>query len=192
MKKEPVRSEKKVLADGGWLQLCRIKYIDSKGTHRTWETAERLNTRGAVLIIPRINSTGEIILVRQYRPPSDKFVVEFPAGLIDSGETPDETARRELFEETGYRCKVVKVFNPSYNSPGMSGEQITIVTAEVDEEHHAGNPPVPQMEESEDIETLIVKQTDLMPFIAAVEQNGDSVDSKVLAFALAGEYFLEK
>ena len=39
---------------------------------------------------------------KQYRPPIDKVIIEFPAGLIDAGETAEEAAVRELKEETGY------------------------------------------------------------------------------------------
>jgi ADP-ribose pyrophosphatase len=44
----------------------------------------------------------ELVLVRQYRPAVDRTTLELPSGLLDPGETPDDTARRELLEETGY------------------------------------------------------------------------------------------
>ena len=46
------------------------------------------------------------MIIVQYRPPVEAFCVEFPAGLIDEGESPEQAAVRELREETGYSGKV--------------------------------------------------------------------------------------
>lgn len=51
------------------------------------------------------------MIIIQYRPPVEAFCVEFPAGLIDEGESPEQAAVRELREETGYSGKV-SFFNP--------------------------------------------------------------------------------
>jgi len=48
------------------------------------------------------------LLQKQFRPPVGKVVIEIPAGLVDAGESGDETAVRELKEETGYVGRVVK------------------------------------------------------------------------------------
>ena len=42
------------------------------------------------------------LVVSQFRPPLNGYSIEFPAGLIDEGEKPEDAARRELTEETGY------------------------------------------------------------------------------------------
>ncbi len=55
----------------------------------------------AVLILP-ITQDGRVIMVRQWRHARNKISTELPAGGIDSGETPEQAARRELLEETGY------------------------------------------------------------------------------------------
>lgn len=55
----------------------------------------------AVLILP-ITQDGRVIMVRQWRHARNKVSTELPAGGIDLGETPEEAARRELLEETGY------------------------------------------------------------------------------------------
>jgi ADP-ribose pyrophosphatase len=48
------------------------------------------------------------MIIVQYRPPVEAFCVEFPAGLIDEGESPEQAAVRELREETGYSGKVCR------------------------------------------------------------------------------------
>lgn len=55
----------------------------------------------AAIIFP-ITNEGEVVMVRQYRPPLEDFELGLPAGLVESGEKPEAAARRELAEETGY------------------------------------------------------------------------------------------
>lgn len=52
---------------------------------------------------------NQIVLVKQWRPVLNRYTLEFPAGYIDEGECPADAAKRELFEETGFRCG--KVFS---------------------------------------------------------------------------------
>ena len=49
-----------------------------------------------------LTEDGQVLIVRQYRPAVEHHTLEFPSGIVDPGETPLETARRELLEETGY------------------------------------------------------------------------------------------
>jgi ADP-ribose pyrophosphatase len=49
-----------------------------------------------------LTSEGEVVLVRQYRPPLERMELGLPAGLVERGEKPESAARRELLEETGY------------------------------------------------------------------------------------------
>ncbi|MDP3731063.1 MAG: NUDIX hydrolase [bacterium] len=56
------------------------------------------------ILIAAFTTAGEIILVRQYRQANRLHTLEFPAGYIDTGESPEQAATRELYEETGYVC----------------------------------------------------------------------------------------
>ena len=56
---------------------------------------------GAVLVVPVLDD-GRFVVERQFRYPLARVFLEFPAGKIDPGETPEATARREMIEETGY------------------------------------------------------------------------------------------
>jgi ADP-ribose pyrophosphatase len=55
----------------------------------------------AAIIFP-LTTEGEVVLVRQYRPPLELMELGLPAGLVEEGERPEAAARRELLEETGY------------------------------------------------------------------------------------------
>jgi len=75
----------------------------------------------AVVVLPFI-SPDEVVLIKQFRAPLNDYIIEAPAGVVDNGETPEETAERELVEEIGYRPgKLVKLgsFTPT---PGYSTE----------------------------------------------------------------------
>lgn len=58
---------------------------------------------GAAVILPIMND-GEILLLKQYRPSLNKWILELPAGTLEHGEQPLDCARRELIEETGYQA----------------------------------------------------------------------------------------
>lgn len=60
-----------------------------------------LERPNAAIIFP-VTPEGEIVLVRQYRPPLERLELGLPAGLVEGGEEPEAAARRELLEETGY------------------------------------------------------------------------------------------
>lgn len=76
---------------------------------------------GAVVILPFLDN-DRIIMLRQYRPGPAKWIYELPAGTIEEGEEPEEAARRELEEETGYVAGKMKLLFKMYPSPGVSTE----------------------------------------------------------------------
>ncbi len=59
---------------------------------------------GAAVILP-ITDDGDILLLRQFRPSLNKWILELPAGTIEANESPIECAKRELIEETGYSAQ---------------------------------------------------------------------------------------
>ncbi len=80
---------------------------------------------GAVAMVA-VDENKKILLVRQFRTPTGRFLLEIPAGTIEAGEKPDATVPRELQEETGsIPHKVVKL-GGVYSAPGFSTEFIHI------------------------------------------------------------------
>ncbi len=69
-----------------------------------------------------LNKGPSFVMVRQYRHGSDSVTIEFPAGIVDEGESPKEAALRELEEETGYKPtgKVVELGSVSPNPAFMN------------------------------------------------------------------------
>uniref|UniRef100_A0A3B5L282 Nudix (nucleoside diphosphate linked moiety X)-type motif 5 n=1 Tax=Xiphophorus couchianus TaxID=32473 RepID=A0A3B5L282_9TELE len=109
--------KEEVLAEGKWVKLEQTTYMDPAGNTRTWETAKRTTRRtnteadgvGIIALLKRTLHKDCVVMVKQFRPPMGGNTLEFPAGLIDEGETADVAALRELKEETGYKGEVVGV-----------------------------------------------------------------------------------
>tara|TARA_B110001454_G_scaffold171291_1_gene162085 strand:- start:121768 stop:122340 length:573 start_codon:yes stop_codon:yes gene_type:complete len=83
---------------------------------------------GAALVIPEVKK-GELLFVKQFRYPLKQIFLELPAGKIDKGETPLETAKRELKEEVGYVAKTMKYVTTIHPVIGYSDEVIHIYLA---------------------------------------------------------------
>ena len=176
------------VAGGKFLRMELIEFTDAKGIKRKWESVSRTNSRGAALIIPRIVPDDAFILVRQFRPPAGKLILEFPAGLIDGGEDAATAAVRELSEETGYEGRVVKTLAPGNSSPGMSGETVTLVSMEIDGNYYKDHAPAAHPKENEAIEVFTVPRKELHSFIEEQRRQGVGIDAKLQTFALALEY----
>lgn len=185
MPEQPRVESAKELAAGKFLKLSLLHWRDAEGAERQWETATRPNFHGAVLIIPWIRPSNRLAVIRQYRPPTDRYVYEFPAGLIDAGETPEQAARRELQEETGYAAKSVSVCPIGYTTPGMSNESVHMVLAEIDENAPENARPQTHFDPSENIETLLIPRADLSTFYHAPPAPNTDFDSKLAAYILA-------
>ncbi len=78
---------------------------------------------GGVVAVP-VLTDGRILLVRQFRYPLKKYILELPAGKLDSGQPPRETIARELEEETGCRAETIEHQFSFYTTPGISNEII--------------------------------------------------------------------
>ena len=65
-----------------------------------------------------------VVLVRQYRPAVERYTLELPSGLVDPGESPAETAGRELLEETGYEARQIEVLGPMFPDTGRLANRI--------------------------------------------------------------------
>lgn len=110
------------LAAGGFLELRRdlVRLPDG---HQA--TREYIQHPGAVAVVP-LADDGRLVLVRQYRYPVGKVLVEFPAGKRDPHESTLECATRELLEETGYTAAEWAYGGEIHNAAAYSTESIWI------------------------------------------------------------------
>lgn len=115
---------REILYEGQWLRLVRIG---------RWESCERNHhANGMAVIIVAVTPQDEVLFVEQYRVPLGARTIEMPAGLVGDDhahDTLEDTARRELIEETGWQANKVEVLLIGPTSSGMSNERIAFVRA---------------------------------------------------------------
>ncbi|MED3880521.1 NUDIX hydrolase [Priestia megaterium] len=92
-------------------------------------TREVVKHPGAVAVIA-LTSDHKMVMVKQYRRPMDRILVEIPAGKLEKGEEPIVTAKRELEEETGYTTDSLSHIISFYTSPGFADELVHLYLAE--------------------------------------------------------------
>ena len=118
------------LSNGG---IKEYEFI-SRDSNLTVETFGHNKCAGVGMVTFNVGKT-KVLLQKEFRPATNKWVYNFPAGLIDEGETALEAAIREVREETGLKVvKVDTVLPPSFASQGTSDELMQIVICECEGE----------------------------------------------------------
>jgi ADP-ribose pyrophosphatase len=117
--------ESKTVFRGRVIELKVEDVIEPGGVETTREVVCH---PGSVVIVPHLPD-GRLVLVRQYRHAVRDTLWELVAGGMEPGETPRQSARRELLEETGFRARVIKPLLEFYPSPGILSEKMHLVEA---------------------------------------------------------------
>ncbi|WP_421122037.1 NUDIX hydrolase [Aquihabitans daechungensis] len=80
--------------------------------------------------MPLLDDGATVLLVRQYRGPIDRYLLEIPAGLCDvDGEEPEATARRELVEEVGRKAGALELLAGYFPAAGFSDQFVRLYLA---------------------------------------------------------------
>ena len=121
--------------EGKFITRYDIDYVTEEGKPKVYEiisrnrnlqTLEELQnkTPDSVIMIVTDESGERILINREYRMAMAQWIYNFPAGLIDPGETPEESAKRELWEETGLTLtRIDDVLDNSYSAVGFANER---------------------------------------------------------------------
>lgn len=153
------------------------KYVSIKRRGR-WEFASRTGSTSAVVILAEHD--GKMILIEQYRVPVGGRCLELPAGLVgdeDPDATVEETAVKELEEETGFSATSIERLGEFHSSPGMLAESFTLVRARgVSRSGEGGG------NEHEDITVHLVAREDIPALVEERRKAGVAVDVKLLLF----------
>jgi ADP-ribose pyrophosphatase len=104
--------ESRIIFKNPWIELHEDKVRTPSGKTMLYSWYE---SSDVVVVVPFLDDQT-LILVKQYRYPLHKTLLEFPVGHIENGEDPKDTAVRELAEETGYHAKQIEyvyTYHPS-------------------------------------------------------------------------------
>jgi ADP-ribose diphosphatase len=136
------------------------RFDGSLSATRTWELWRRGR---AAAVLPYDPDSDQVVLIEQYRLPAlaagiDPVLVEFPAGLCDPGETPEQTARREMLEEMALPVTNLQPIGDFLLSPGGADELCAlylgrVVAPSADADGIVGHAGL--ADENEDIRTRI-------------------------------------
>ena len=165
-----------------WMECVEVSYQDAAGSMRSWDCVHRKPRSDAVVIVPRLVPSGRYILIKQFRPPVGTTILEFPAGLIDAGESPEQAAIRELKEETGYTGKVLEITPRLHTSPGMLSEACYYASLAIDEMLQDNQMPQAAPEPGEFIEVIVKAPQEVVAFIEDELQRGCAIDIKLYTF----------
>lgn len=149
----------------------------------TTAVREYVDHDDAVAMVP-VLADRSVLLLKQYRHPHRRYLLEIPAGKLDQeGESPEEAARRELVEEVGYGAGRLEELTRFHNSAGWTTETTTVYLAsELSEE------PLPddfeRTGEEADMEVVRIPFDDAV----ALARDGTITDAKtILGLLLAAD-----
>ena len=180
------------LVSDGWLKNYVLTYRLEDGETFEYEAGSRkgleeyraalaANAAGeepqtdAVCIVP-VLPDDSILLIREFRYPVNAWVIAFPAGLIEPGESLDECIDRELREETGYRVRtdlegkaIIPLPQSGHSSVGMTEENVRVVIAYVEPDGEA------QLSDHELIQVFPLAREDAGRFL---DENRDLIGTR--------------
>ncbi len=168
----------RVLWEGRYIRTSMILYKDSSGADREWEAVSRVNCSGIVIIVA-VTKENEVILIRQFRPALNSYVIELPAGLIDVGEDAISAGKRELIEETSYCSDNFNMLTVGVMSTGVDTDRWNIVVARDAEKAPEYLQRAHQADENEEIETIIVPAGNVYDTLDAYARRGDQIDLRI-------------
>lgn len=131
----------------GILNIFNIQYLTKSGKEATWNMFSRKNKvkfeedlmnkeqliADGVIICSTHKDTGKLVVLEEYRVGVNAKIIAFPGGLVDEGETYEETAIRELKEETNLDLVYIdknRGMKPTYSAIGITDETVAIVYGE--------------------------------------------------------------
>jgi ADP-ribose pyrophosphatase len=124
---------------------------------------------------------GRVALVRQYRHPARRELLEIPAGRIEDGEAPEMCAAREVEQEIGFRVGRIEKLAEFYSTPGFCEEKLYVYLAT------DLTPSSQALDHDELIEVVYLPFAEAAP----LAERGEIEDSKtIIALLLAAKRFL--
>ena len=140
--------------DGTWLHGYELTYENLAGREKTFEMVSRNALNDPSEIGARVSGVtivawkdDRLLLLKEFRMSINRTIYNLCAGMLEEGESVEDCARRELYEETGLRvARFIDILPPSYSAVGFSDTATWLVFLEAE-----GNPCCSLLSENEEI-----------------------------------------
>lgn len=152
----------------GYLSVAKydlqVPSLNEKKAARIVREQEIVNTSDSVLVLVYVPKSDSFVLCREFRPgvflnhaKDDPFILQGVAGTIENHERPEETAHKEVYEETGLEIKTLQPIAAVYKSPGILTEKAYLYYAEITGSPKSGFYGVG----NEEIKTVIINRKEV-------------------------------
>jgi ADP-ribose pyrophosphatase len=175
-----------ILHKGKFLVFKESVYKNKDGGESIWESVERVARRKIVVMVAKLVPSQRFVLIRQFRPAADNYVLGLPAGLTDTDDIKSE-ALRELKEETGYTGRIAELSPVFKQSPAVIDDEVHVVSIEIDEKDKKNIDPAQELEPEEDIQVILAKKEEIRDIIDSEISKGHTVASGLWYFILGRE-----
>jgi nudix-type nucleoside diphosphatase (YffH/AdpP family) len=187
MKKVSIEQKRIIFDDFFKVEEAYLRFEQFNGEMSTLVRRLNMERGNSVAVLVLNKNNNKLIMVSQFRYPTygngHGWTIEIIAGMVDPGETPEQTIRRELQEETGLNIKTFEPISTFYPSPGGSSELIYLYYAEVSGEQAKYQETGGLLIHGEDVKAIEISLKDALVKI----KSGEIVDAKTII----GLYWLE-
>ena len=166
----------RMVYEGKWLSVHETICLTKDGKQTTWESVRRKRSTVGVVVLAKLVPSNQIILIKQYRPAIEGYVLAVPAGL---GFNDPEHALVELKEETGYVGKIVSISPILKTGASLINDNARIICIEVDENLPVNKNPQQELEAGEDIQVCLVKPSEALEFIHSQQEQGVHISANL-------------
>lgn len=162
--KHHINNEEQVFNDFLKIYKAEVTHDSFHNEKPITSTRLALDRGNAIAVLLYEKDTDSFLFIRQYRYPSARhghpWTIEIPAGAVDTDESIEEAAIREVREEIGYQINRLEFIVEYFPSPGMLSEQISLFYTEVtsDQKTSKGGGAV---SEKEDIELVRIPRREI-------------------------------
>ncbi len=170
------KREEEILFRGEWLSIKRASYRSLAGGEVNWEVVERSRGETVILLLARLQPSGRVVLLRQFRAGINRTVVALPAGVVPPGVDPRLQAAAELKEETGYTGRIIDESPRLKINPAILDCDVIVYRMEIDETAPENIDPRQSLEPEEEIEVVTVEAGEVKEFLAGEKARGREID----------------
>lgn len=180
MRKVSIEQKRYILDDFFKIEEAYLRFEQFNGKMSRLVRRLNLERGDSVAVLIFNQTTRKLILVSQFRYPTYQnkhgWTIEAIAGMVDPGEKPEATVRRELEEETGLKIDNLEHISTFYPSPGGSSERIYLYYSEVSGEKAKYKETGGLLGHGEDVKAIEVTLEDALAKI----KSGEIVDAKTI------------